>query len=312
MRLRPPSRAVSDHTGRGGPEATTASIGPHRVLHLEDVAGGSGEADGAPTVVLEAGAASTRSIWALVRQGLAGHVRSVAYDRAGLGRSPAAAGPRRLEQLADDLNALLDTLEVTIPGGASPGFVLVGHSWGGPIVRLAAAHRPERIRGLVLLDPADELCEYYFTAGFSRMNRIQGVLFPPLACLGVLGPMYARTVPMLPERARRDSRAEMYTPKAVRTQIAESADMAGDLVELRDLVAAYDGPAVPVTVVSGASSAGVGASLRAQLNEAHRRRAERGDPGRFVLAESSGHLVMLTQPELVCAEILRVARLQRR
>lgn len=284
------------------PRSLDVPIGPHRVLHVED----SGRAPGAgPTVLLEAGAASTRSIWALVQEGLAGRVRTIAYDRAGLGRSPAAPGPRRLMDLARDLDDLLDGLERMDSSILDAGVVLVGHSWGGPIVRAAALDRPECVRALVLVDPADELCPYYSSPAFARLNALQGVLFRPLARLGVLGPVYARSVPMLPERARADSRAEMYTPRAVRTQLAESADMAGDLRGLRQADEAAVGPRAPVTVISGASASGVGHSVRAQMNASHRQRAEHAAGGRFVMAEDSGHLVMLSEPGVVCAEILR-------
>ncbi|UEJ82840.1 alpha/beta hydrolase [Brachybacterium halotolerans subsp. kimchii] len=284
------------------PRGLDVPIGPHRVLHADDTGPVPG---GGPTVVLEAGAASTRSIWALVQQEFAGTVRTISYDRAGLGRSPGAPGSRRLEDLARDLNALLDGLEEAEHSTAAHGVVLVGHSWGGPIVRAAALQRPERVRALVLVDPADELCSYYLSPGFARLNALQAVLFPPLARLGALGPMYARSVPMLPERARSDSRTEMYTPQAVRTQLAESADMAGDLRLLGAADDAAGDQGFPVTVISGASASGVGRSVRAQMSEAHRERAGRTAGGRLVVAQDSGHLVMLTEPRVVSGEILR-------
>ena len=74
---------------------------------------------------------------------------AVVYDRSGLGRSPADPKSRTLHRLASDL---LDHL------GHGP-FVLVAHSWGGPIVRVAAAASPGRVAGLVLVDQTDEGCD---------------------------------------------------------------------------------------------------------------------------------------------------------
>ena len=260
-----------------------------------------------PTVVFEAGAASTRSIWGLVQPALARVARTVVYDRAGLGRSESADNPRRLPDLAADLNALLDHLEQTAAADiGSTGFVLVGHSWGGPIVRLAAIRRPERIDGLVLVDPADEDCDVYYSAVTRRSNRIQNTLFPPLARAGLLRRIYGLTVNAYPPEVRADARREMYTPTAVATQIAESARMTEDLSALR--AQARESPELPVTVISGAKSGGLGNDTRRQLNAAHRSRAARSRDGRHVVAERSGHLVMISQPELIAEETTALLR----
>jgi pimeloyl-ACP methyl ester carboxylesterase len=50
--------------------------------------------------------------------------------------------------------------------------VLVGHSWGGPIVRVAAAGVPERIAGLVLVDQTDEGCDMFFSSASERQARL--------------------------------------------------------------------------------------------------------------------------------------------
>ncbi|MFC9560963.1 alpha/beta fold hydrolase [Agromyces sp. NPDC056965] len=261
-----------------------------------------------PTVVFEAGIASTRSIWGLVQPAIGRTVRSVAYDRAGLGQSPEAAGARRLPALANDLNDLLDHLELLdrerADDAGDAGFVLVGHSWGGPIVRLATSARPDRIRGLVLVDPADEDCELYYSTAVERSTRIQNSLFPGLARLGILRRVYGLTTGALPPHIRADARREMYTSGAVATQVAESTSMAEDLRALQS--ASGDLPAIPLTVISGGKSAGVGAEGRRQLIAAHRARAERAEHGRHVVAERSGHVVMLSEPEVVSAEIRRV------
>ena len=251
-----------------------------------------------PTVVFEAGLASTRSIWGLVQPNLGGVARSVVYDRAGLGRSPRTAGPRRLVNLAEDMSDLLDHLEANV--GSAGGFVLVGHSWGGPIVRLAAVSRPTRVRGIVLVEPADEDCEIYYSLT-ERSNRIQNAVFPPLAHIGLLRRAYGLTVRSLPPAVRTDARREMYTPAAVATQIAESRSMTADLRALQSRQ--LDLPDVPVIVISGAKSAGVGARARRLMIAAHRARAERAHHGKHVIAEGSGHVVMLSEPEVVVREI---------
>ena len=92
---------------------------------------------------------------------VAARTTTVAYDRSGLGRSSHDPAPRVLSRLVDDLVDVLDHL------GDGP-FVLVGHSWGGPIVRCAAAEVPDRVAGLVLVDQTDERCDLFFAKSVSR------------------------------------------------------------------------------------------------------------------------------------------------
>lgn len=70
-------------------------------------------------------------------------VRVIAPDLRGHGRSPALP-PWNLETIVTDLLALL-------PAGP---VVVVGHSFGGACALHLAHRHPERVRGLVLLDPA--------------------------------------------------------------------------------------------------------------------------------------------------------------
>lgn len=115
-------------------------LGSHR-LHY--VCGGSGE----PTVWLESGLPRTALDWALVQPALEKLTRTCSYDRGGYGYSEPGPGPRDARRLADEFFALADSVS---PQGR---LVLVGHSWGGLLVRRAAAQRPERVAALILVDP---------------------------------------------------------------------------------------------------------------------------------------------------------------
>ena len=80
---------------------------------------------------------------------LSGSLRIWAPDLRGHGGTtlPAEGGGRRdWHDHRDDLVALLDALD-------GPPVVLAGHSMGGTSALLAAAERPDRVGGLVLLDP---------------------------------------------------------------------------------------------------------------------------------------------------------------
>ena len=104
---------------------------------------------GAPLILLEAGAFGFSADWAVV-QDLLDHtgLRSLAYDRAGLGRSDAGPSPRDGAAVVSDLEALL-----AAAGEAGP-YVLVGHSMAGLSVRLFAARHVGEVTGVVLVDAA--------------------------------------------------------------------------------------------------------------------------------------------------------------
>ena len=112
---------------------------------LRRVEAGSGE----PAVVLEAGLNGGAAGWQSVIPLLAPHVRVVAYDRAGMGRSDPAPGLVTIDRQIDDLSTVITELD------AGP-CVLAGHSWGGILVQMLAYRRPDLVAGLVLVDPGHE------------------------------------------------------------------------------------------------------------------------------------------------------------
>lgn len=81
-------------------------------------------------VVFESGNGSGRTMWDPVVPLLADIARTVAYDRAGRGRSSRAEPPQSIDDMAATLVALVEALAPT-------RVILVGHSMGGLIVRRA-------------------------------------------------------------------------------------------------------------------------------------------------------------------------------
>ncbi len=101
---------------------------------------------GAPPLVLLHARGEESSGWGPVAQALASSWRVYAPDLRGHGASD-RGGPYTIEQLAADLAALLDALELE-------RVALGGHSIGGPPVYLHAARHPGRVTRLVLEEPA--------------------------------------------------------------------------------------------------------------------------------------------------------------
>lgn len=105
---------------------------------------------GAPTVVLVSGFGAPQAYWNSVIPDLAAKTTVVTFDRAGIGKSEIGELPTHGEQSTRDLHVLLEKLDVPSP------FVLVGHSYGGDVVRLFASMYPEDMGGLILEDSQHE------------------------------------------------------------------------------------------------------------------------------------------------------------
>jgi len=103
---------------------------------------------GRTTVVFEAGFGQGPGAWKQVIGSLGGDYRSIAYARAGLGTSGTDGVTKRIDDHLGDLDALIETV--------APGqqVILVGHSYGGLLVTEFARRHPQRVRGIVLVDPA--------------------------------------------------------------------------------------------------------------------------------------------------------------
>ncbi|WNS45590.1 alpha/beta hydrolase [Paenibacillus sp. MMS20-IR301] len=279
---------TSAHTLGNSHYATTAD---GRKLHYME--NGSGPV----TVVFESGMGMSRSAWGLVQPLVAAHTRAVVYDRAGSGRSTPDPASRTLARMADDLECLLSRL------GDGP-FILVGHSWGGPVIRTAAARRPSILRGLVLIDPTDEHCGEYFTEDsvkhFAKMNT----LLPLLAGSGLYRLIGARPGRVLPADVYREQRREDFTRRAAKTMVAEGAAFLEDLRGLRNDPNQLDG--IDIAVISGTLITRMEQKFRPALHEAHCKSAASFARGRLIEARKSGHMIMYTEPQLIADEIVRM------
>ena len=200
---------VSAATASTAPTATgrMIDVGDHR-LYIE-CAGSGG-----PAVILQAGLGASSSSWTGIAQAVAATTTVCTYDRAGHGRSDEAAGPQDGIALAADLHTLLERAGVAGP------YVIVGHSSGGPYVRVFAAHYPDEIAGMVLLDaqPADAFTALPDYPGFYATYRTVVTLSPSLARIGLVGPLLGLSAHESTAAAARGARDEVLALPTVLQQ----------------------------------------------------------------------------------------------
>ncbi|MBB6022129.1 pimeloyl-ACP methyl ester carboxylesterase [Paenibacillus sp. JGP012] len=255
--------------------------------------------EGEVTVVFESGMGVSRSTWGLIVPAVAEQARTVVYDRAGAGRSDVDASPRTLARIAEDLNELLDAL------GPGP-FILVGHSWGGPIVRTAAGVNLSRLRGIVLVDPSDEHCDLYFSRMAKVGFAINGALIPMLAHLGLYRFLGIKAFHMQPADVVAEHRQEDFTVQAARTMAAEGKGFIQDLKMLQEQPPKLGN--VAVSLISGTLPGKGERKIRPAIVKAHQQTVNKLSNARWVKAAQSGHMVMFTDPEVITAEIMRMVR----
>jgi pimeloyl-ACP methyl ester carboxylesterase len=142
-------------------------LGGHR-LHLHCTGRGQ------PTVVVENGLGDFSFDWILVQRMVEKTTRICTYDRGGYAWSDPGPKPRTFDQLNLELRDALRR------AGERAPFVLVGHSYGGGVVRAYTRSYRDEVAGLVFVDIVSE--DQYITMG-RHAGRVRdgakGVPIPP-------------------------------------------------------------------------------------------------------------------------------------
>jgi pimeloyl-ACP methyl ester carboxylesterase len=132
-----------------GDKAGLVSIGSHS-LFLR--ASGPDRKMGESVVIIECGHSDSSITWAAAQRCISSFARVYSYDRAGYGHSEPSNTPRTAENIAHELLALLRVAKIR------PPYVLVGHSYGGILIRefLALLVPEQMVTGMILVDANQE------------------------------------------------------------------------------------------------------------------------------------------------------------
>ena len=102
-----------------------------------------------PTLVFESGLGDAGRTWDKVIAARPGGLPIVSYDRPGLGSSEDDRETPTPRHVVSVLHNALQQVH------AAPPYILIGHSFGAPRVRMFAAMYPSEVAGLVFVDPTD-------------------------------------------------------------------------------------------------------------------------------------------------------------
>ena len=105
--------------------------------------------DGTPVIIFEAGFGSGGGSFGSLPGFLPTNMPYVMYDRNGLGESGIDSSIHNDNNIAERLHSLLELAKI------KPPYLLVGHSLGGPLIRLYTALYPNEVKGLFFIDPTD-------------------------------------------------------------------------------------------------------------------------------------------------------------
>jgi pimeloyl-ACP methyl ester carboxylesterase len=305
------------------PLGKLVDIGGRR-LHLIIVGAGT------PPVIFEAGSGGFALDWSLVLPQVAAFTQVCAYDRAGHAWSEPGPTPRTAKQIAFELRMALRH------GGVPGPYVLVGHSFGGFLVRAFAAEYAADVAGMVLVDVVHEDARVPMRDG---PTRIRETASGRVASAPQLEVSAERPPPNFPPELHDYTPPLELTPpfdrlspelQALRLWAdAQPAHLAAWFAEMdwspEDVARLYttrdidtcplaDRPLVVVSREQGGYRDA--ATVSATELEAERIRQQRdllrlSRNSRQIIAAGSGHLVQLEMPDLVVRAIRDVVRVAR-
>ena len=247
---------------------TLISVGGNS-LHFQIIEGES------PAILLEAGGGMDLTGWADLPPRLARETGAtvISYSRAGFGKSDLPETPHDMRLESHWLWNALKQL------GLEKDLILVGHSFGGWMVRLEASEYPESVRGIVFVDP--------FTAEF----------------VDLLGVEYLDDHPMSGKLPFDTSDPEKLT-LLQRAQVRMVGDGLAPKIDIMRTTIVPEG--IPVVIITSGRQTWPKVEEQQAWRKAHEQMAASIQGAVLVVAEESNHMIPWFQPDIIVESVKRV------
>ncbi len=295
------------------PIGTMVDIGTHK-MHV--ILSGNKTTEMQPTVILDAGLGGSAIDWIRVQPEIAKFARVVSYDRSGYGWSEGSSVPRTSANIVKELHNLLQEAHIDGP------YILVGHSFGGINVQLYAKTYPDEVAGIVLVDSSHENEEQDMPQkmldSFPSMSKMAWIVKSFLAPLGALRLIQQQ---FYMAKAKEAYAAQGYpvemvemnlagkcTTQSFQTLYEEYKNLQISLNQLKQSMPCFGNTPL---IVLGASKSIMSeqiktvhdeesSTLYVQMRNRHLAdMASRSTNSTLIIAEKSGHLIPLEQPEII-------------
>jgi len=228
-------------------------------------------------ILLEAGGGMDSGEWNKIAPELAHKTGAtiVSYDRAGFGKSDLPETPHDMREEVEWLWQGLQKLEL------QKDLILVGHSFGGWMIRLFASEHPEAVRGMVFVDP--------FTNEFVDM----------------LGIEYLDNHPMAGKIPFDTSQPDILS-KYQRALVRMVGDGLGPKMEIMSKTKLPSD--IPVVVITSGMLFLPKTEEQEAWRLSHEQLTASIEGATLIVAEESGHMVPAIQPDLIIEAVLDVIK----
>jgi pimeloyl-ACP methyl ester carboxylesterase len=229
---------------------------------------------GSPNIVFEAGGGMDLTEWDTIAPELAAKTGAtvICYDRAGFGKSDLPDHPCDMKVEAGWLWQSLKHL------GYEKDIILVGHSYGGWMIRIEASENPDAVRGIVFIDP--------FSVEF----------------VDLLGVDYLDQHPMAGKLPFDTSQPEKLT-KQERALVRMVGEGLGPKVPImRKTTIPKE---IPVFIIKSALPTLPKEEEQTAWNQALDEMAASIEGSELIVAEESNHMIPFIQPDLVIDTVIK-------